>query len=399
MSPPLPGYRVSVSSSVLRWARETAGLTAEEAAQGIVSGERLLAWEGDHSTSGSPTDTPLHLFGEEEDCGVKPPTVAQIRKLAKRYRRPVSVFLLSDPPAEAQSATFARHLHGASASSGKPSWRLAVREACERRELALSLLAQIGEQPREPEAVDVDPSDPEGSGEAMRAALSVSSKDISKWARVSNRSTLREWIDRIDATGVLITQFKHVEVGEWRGFSILETPLPLIAINQSDAVTARVFTLLHEYAHIQLAVNGFELDDEPWCNATAAAALMPAVDFRNLEASLGEDWTQKGFNLAEAFGVSRLAACRRLETLNLISKDDYSSAQSWYSNEPKPKRKSGTTGGPPHLAVKTREIGRGFIRIVGAAYGSDAISLHEASRFLEVKTRDVEDLISRAARA
>ncbi|MCY4088144.1 MAG: ImmA/IrrE family metallo-endopeptidase [Actinomycetia bacterium] len=386
MSLPLPSYRVPVSSSVLRWARETAGLSLEEASRRArVSADRLLVWEG-----GTPEGAQLGLWAEEDV--VESPTVAQLRVLAKRYRRPVSVFLLSEPPAERLSATYARRLHGAEADSGSPDLRFAVREACERRELALSLVAQIGEQPREPKVVGVDPGDPERSGEAIREALAVGSQDIAKWAR--DGGTLRQWIDRIDATGVLINQFRGVGVGERRGFSIVETPLPLIAINQGDAGTARVFTLLHEYAHVQLAVNGFGLSDESWCNAAAAAALMPAAGFKGAASSFEGDWPQRSAQLAEAFGVSREAAYRRLVTFGLISQDDYRAARSWLTHEPKPE--GGAGGGPGYPGNRVREIGRGFIQIVGAAYDGNAISLHEASRYLDVKAKDVDKLVSRA---
>ena len=73
-----------VNHEILRWARETAGLTLEEAtkkldlneARGVSAVDRLVALE----------------TGETE------PTRPMIVKMAKQYRRPLLVFYMSAPP-------------------------------------------------------------------------------------------------------------------------------------------------------------------------------------------------------------------------------------------------------------------------------------------------------------
>ena len=75
-----------VNPEILSWARETAGLTLEEAvgklkirdAHGVAAEERLAALES----------------GETE------PTRQMLVKMAKQYRRPLVTFYLSTPPAK-----------------------------------------------------------------------------------------------------------------------------------------------------------------------------------------------------------------------------------------------------------------------------------------------------------
>ncbi|MBI4519450.1 MAG: helix-turn-helix transcriptional regulator, partial [Gemmatimonadetes bacterium] len=68
-----------VKPALLRWARETSGLAPGEAAKKIgVKPERLAEWEE----------------------GALRPTVAQLRKAASVYKRPLAVFFLGDPPVQ-----------------------------------------------------------------------------------------------------------------------------------------------------------------------------------------------------------------------------------------------------------------------------------------------------------
>ena len=63
--------------AVLKWARESAGLTPELAARkATLAVERLSAWE----------------------AGKLRPTFAQLRKLSEVYKRPLAAFYLATPP-------------------------------------------------------------------------------------------------------------------------------------------------------------------------------------------------------------------------------------------------------------------------------------------------------------
>ena len=73
-----------VNPAIMIWARETAGLTQEEAA-------RQLGFQD------SPKSTAVEKLARIEQ-GHKEPTRPQLVKMAGQYRRPLLTFYLSKPP-------------------------------------------------------------------------------------------------------------------------------------------------------------------------------------------------------------------------------------------------------------------------------------------------------------
>ena len=71
-------FPVDVNPAVLRWARETAGYSIEEAGDRVAGPQALEAWE----------------------AGRDRPTWKAVQRLGKLYRRPVAALLLAEPPAE-----------------------------------------------------------------------------------------------------------------------------------------------------------------------------------------------------------------------------------------------------------------------------------------------------------
>lgn len=122
---------------------------------------------------------------------------------------------------------------------------------------------------------------------------------------------------------------RKLEVSEFRGFAISNTFAPLIFINSSDAPAARLFTLIHELAHIWIGTSGVSngsssgRDEERFCNAVAGEFLAPEDVFRNVwDSSI--HWEENLPFLATKFHISRLAVGRRAQDLGLISKEQYS---------------------------------------------------------------------------
>src|SRR5690349_10992434 len=99
----------SATPSVLRWARERAGLSLEAAAGAIGrTAEVLAAWES----------------------GDAAPTYRQLADLAHRvYKRPVAVFFFPSPPTEAVIASEFRTLPESEREGFAPDTLFALREA------------------------------------------------------------------------------------------------------------------------------------------------------------------------------------------------------------------------------------------------------------------------------
>lgn len=86
---------------------------------------------------------------------------------------------------------------------------------------------------------------------------------------------------------------RELEVEECRGFALPDKIAPLVFVNSRDAVSAQIFTLIHELAHIWLNEAGISnLDPEKAgqltlrpqvervCNAVAVEVLLPRAEFR-----------------------------------------------------------------------------------------------------------------------
>jgi Zn-dependent peptidase ImmA (M78 family) len=70
----------------------------------------------------------------------------------------------------------------------------------------------------------------------------------SSWTSSSN--ALTNWKNLLEEQDVYVLQYPSVEVNESRGFAIADDRFPVIGINSRDSYNARIFTLIHELAHV-----------------------------------------------------------------------------------------------------------------------------------------------------
>ncbi len=255
----MSSIKVRVNPRLLAWARTSAGFSIPEAAGKIgVKDEKIYAWES----------------GEDK------PTVAQLRKAAQVYKRPLSIFFLSEIPRDFTIPHDFRRLPGEVAYVYSPGLRLELRQATERREIALALYEELGEEPK-PFPLNTGISEnPELVASRIRETLGVTYDDQSKWR--DSYTAFRQWKTRLEELDVLVFQISGLSSSEFRGFSLAETLVPVIAVNRGETPNARIFSLLHETCHLMLRQSGIcdfeedgsrpELDErtEVFCNRIAA---------------------------------------------------------------------------------------------------------------------------------
>jgi len=328
MPPSIPAY---VNKALLIWGREDAGLSIEQAAKKVrVKVERLKAWED----------------------GERKPSVAQLKALGRVYRRPIAVFFLANPLAAFRPMHDYRRLAGREEGFESPELHYQVRRAHERRALALELVEVLGESVL-PMALRIQLTDDhEAAGRAVRDFLGVTVQQQRAWHDA--REAFNEWRAALERNGVLVFQTVNVPVSEARGFSISEQPFPVVAVNRKDALYGRIFTLVHELTHLAVERGGLcdlreggarSADDERvevFCNAVAAAALMPAqavLDHTLVRTSTGQRqaWSDEELDtLSRDFRVSSEAALRRLLTLGRTTKAFYEHKRREYLQAPPP---------------------------------------------------------------
>ena len=376
--------RALVKPEILIWARESAGYSLDEVAA-ISAVAKVPQWES----------------------GELKPTINQLRTLAKKYKRPLAAFYLQEVPTDFQAIKDFRRLRG-----GAPQLHLQIRAAQERREIAIDLLKEIGETvPELPISATLD-DDPETVGASVRRHLRITDAEQRAWR--GKREAFNGWRSLTEETGVLVFQMDKVDTSEASGFALSETRLPAIAVNRADAPSRRAFSLLHEFAHLLLAKGGvseFYIDVfrppetqpvEIWCNAVAAATLLPREMFRRQNVVRAQEadnsfWTEESINeLASLFSTSKVSVVRRLLTLGLTDQAFYRAKETEYANNyaaylerKKASYADKKFGGRNMPNEAFSLLGRNFVRTVLAPYHSDRITLRDVSEYLNLKTKHI----------
>ncbi len=373
-----------VAPSLIRWARSTAGLDVAAAAKKLkVASSAVDAWES----------------------GDKRPSLAQLRKMAALYKRPLAVFYLPEPPQGFTPLRDFRTLDGRGRTLETPRLALETRRAHQRREVALDLAQVIGEEPTPFDLSASVTDDPLVLARSLRALLGVTLEVQCDWA--DQYVALNAWKAAAERAGVLVFQTENLPISEARGFSVALFPLPVVALNSKESPKGRIFTLMHELAHIALRASGVcDLHDdskskresdrvEVFCNRVAGATLLPSESLDStlvaLELSDEREWLETSLRrLADRYSISTDAALRSLVQAGRYPADLYGNrhaafAKAWDSGKPK-------SGPVPYFRRALGWSGRRFARMAITAYDDQRISSADLTEFLRVKIKQVEQI-------
>lgn len=382
------GIPALIQPALLIWARQSAGIAFEEAAQKAdVDVEVLSKWEE----------------------GEALPSIPQLRKLGEIYKRPLAVFFLSEPPQGFDPQREFRRLPGVTQQNESPELRLALRTALFRREAARELYELLGEPLPSFDASVRPNEDPEAVGQRIRELLGISWEEQLEWP--SAHAALNAWREAIEGLGILVFQTGGVELEEMRGTGVPHGPLPVILLNNADAPHGRIFTLIHEFVHILLA-NGGHITSaiegarnpedqllERVSNRFAAAALMPRREFlaevaaRPAVLAGGNDALRR---FANRIKVSAEAILRRLVSLHRVStalyrqKREEWQERSWFTP-------LSSEGGPPIQVKVIASVGRSFVSLILEGYQRNAISSSDVSDYLGVKLKYLDKIAGELA--
>ncbi len=378
-----------VTPEVLRWARESVGASIGDAAKRAgVDDDRIRAWES----------------------GAAEPTVAKLRALAKLYQRSFAVFFLPEPPTTFDTMRDFRRLPGTSDHRWSRPLHKVYRRAVEQQEIAEEL---ADEDATEDEPISLLSSNldeqPEIAAARARSALGISLEAQFNWRRPED--AFNGWLAAVESLGVFVLRTSDVPDSEMRGFS-LTGRISVIVVNALDWPRGQVFTLMHELAHLMLRQGGLCDLLEPqssagrrvelWCNAVAAAVLMPAKSFLDPDVvgpAGRRSWDDDVLaQLSARYGASQEAVVRRLVTLDRATMDFYLAKRAEYrtaydqAREEQRRRRRATEGGPPPYRMAVRDRGRPYVRLVLDAYYRDLITPSTLSSLLGLKLKHLPGL-------
>jgi len=362
-----------INPALMTWSRRRAGLTQAELAESIpVKEEKVLAWE----------------------TGESRPTFRQAQQWADRAHIPFGFLFLKAPPQEALPLPDLRTI-GSDTPEG-PSVDLldTVRDVLRKQAWYLDYLA---EQEREAlpfvgrfssvDAVDDVVAD-------IRRVLGVQVP-----LKKGGDEYMRQLVAGADAAGILVMRsgivgsntHRKLDVGEFRGFAVSDRYAPVVFINIADAPAARLFTLIHELAHIWIGSSGISSASpadsrriETFCNAVAGEFLVPELLFRE-RWKHAINWITQLPELAASFHVSKLVIARRACDLGCISRDAY---VAFYLAELKVYRDQKGSGGNFYQSAEGKNSKR-FSRAVLSEALSGRLLLREAGKLLGVQPAKV----------
>ena len=333
---------VPINPAVLRWAIDQSGLSRTEVSDLVgVSQSDLRNWEkGDAS-----------------------PSLTEFRRLADVLHRQAAVFFLAAPPSQAGPKANLRHPPNASRTELNPIERRYLREMSRTQKV----LAWVLEQMRTAKIAIPEfgtSVSPDVAARNLRNRINVSIETQISWKDSSE--AFRRWRDALERMGVFVFLFPMGKESA-RGMSIWDQRAPAVTLNTAWSVTARIYTLFHELAHLvsrtDSACVGYvnarpvasNLSIERWCEQFAAAFLLPKT---HLTLYLQKDVRWKGGRscdldhagkVARRYKVSLRAAVLALIEIGAAQRSLYASVPS-SSDE-----KSGGGRGRPRTRIEINE--------------------------------------------
>ena len=385
----------SVKPEILQWARTSSGFTLEAAAAALKIGPDVLAaWEA---------------LGDER------PSVPQLRNMATLYKRPLAVFYLQEVPLRFQVLSDLRRAIPGEDRVFSPQLTHEIRAVQQRRELALELHTEL-EEPVEPFPFRLKAETSEQAGESIRRYLELEPEQLLGFGGdATGRLGFNTWRMALERAGVLVFQSSRVSQTEASGFALAYDTLPVVVVNRKDAPQRRLFSMLHEFAHVALRESGVSdlnldaaqvqaPDIEMRCNAIASATLMPRdALLAELDAAMGGQrllTDEVIVRVARRFGVSRPALLIRLIGQRRSTWDFYFEKVAKYAAEHERERAARPQAGEMkrNMAQESlSDLGRPFIGLVLGNYYQRRITLSDVAGYLGIRVKHVLALQQRIA--
>ena len=388
-----------VNPAIMVWARETAGLTQEEA------GRKL----GLRDSSRSSAVEKLARI----ERGQKEPSRPQLIKMAGQYRRPLLTFYLSKPPQKGNRGVDFRTLPQSDHTPEEAMLDALIREIRARQ----SMVRVIMEDEDEAEMLPFIGSHRIEDGRAavlksLQALLSVSTADYRAQRNASAafallRMSAEEAGIFVLLKGDLGNYVTALETSVFRGFSIADEVAPLIVINDQDARPAWSFTLLHETVHLLLGHTGVSGDSaenevEQFCNDVAGEFLLPAKALKRLALDYCDEIgtiAERISEWANEFKVSSAMVAYKAYRSALITLETYNQLNATYRKAWQGERERSRAQAREqetrirYNTVRRHRLGNRIIGLVEHMMAAEALSTSKAAQILGVKPRQVQPLL------
>ncbi len=392
----------NVNSEILRWARETAGLSPEDAvrklnlleARGVSALDRLAALED----------------GDDE------PTRPMLVKMAKQYRRPLLTFYMSAQPRKGDRGEDFRTLPADYSPTADVLLDTLIRDVRARQSMVRTEMED--EEEAQPLAFIGSKDIADGVQEVVRSIHETLHFSVAEFrGEPSTEDAFALLRAKTETVGVFVLLIGNlgsyhtaIDLETFRGFALADTVAPFVIINDQDAKAAWSFTLLHELVHLWLGQTGVsgarvERQVERFCNDVAGELLLPTDELINLEVNDATDFETAVARVSEFAGernLSRSMVAYKLYRAGAIGQGTWRRLSSifreqWHRDRAaRRERARDIDGGPDYYVLRRHRVGTALIDFVRRMTATGALTTSKAGKVLGVKPKNVQALINRA---
>lgn len=371
-----------ITPDVLTWARERAQINIDALSHKLsTKAERIEAWER----------------------GESKPTFKQAQALAQKLHIPFGYLFLSAPPVEKLPIPDLRTIGDNEPDTISPAFRDLLNEVKRKQTWYREYAIKNGEEPFDYLGTFSLYDGIEEVAESIKKALSLKANERKKCS--TKEAYLKLLTEKIEAVGVLVMRNSIVgsntnrplNVAEFRGFAMSDDYAPLIFLNSSDANSAKIFTLMHELAHLWIDQSGISSVDlhavennkiEKFCNAVSAEVLAPTNEFHTIWQQ-HRDLIDNTIATAQYFKVSTFVTARRAWDLKLITANTffefYKQESKRFEQQRQQKRSDSKGGGSYYANIRVRN-GTKFSEAVVVSALEGKLPYREAAGFLNINS-------------
>lgn len=380
----------NVNPDILKWARETAGLSVEEAVKKLgMSGETAVD----------------RLTALEE--GGRAPTRPMLVKMSEKYRRPLLTFYLLERPQESDKGQDFRTLLEEPQADQEALLNVLLRNVHTRQDMVRAALEEAEEDDELPFVGSARIEDGVDAAVAsLRETLGVSLEDFRQQGSVGDAfKVLRAGAESAGVfvllMGNLGTHHTDIDARVFRGFALADPVAPFVVINETDSLAAWSFTLLHELTHVwlgQTAISGYngEAQVERFCDRVASRFLLGPQELVQIGAPQPEGLGAYKLAIDDFAGernVSRKMVAYNLLSTGTIDGETYRQLCDIFDAERAQQKGGGGGSGPDYYVVRRHRVGPALVDFVRRMVAGGELSTTEAGRVLGVKPTSVGRLV------
>jgi len=328
----------------------------------------------------------------EWESGESLPTWSRVAKVAKLYNVPELLFFSNE--AIQKNKLIPDYRVGINEENDEKVKKL-INLIIARQKWLEKFLKSEGLSKNRLQGAGKDLNTPKQLAQFIADKLGINLSEIKEFSR--RKDTLDYLIEEAEKQGIFVGKtisYHRLEVDDLRGLFVSNDYCPFIVLNRRDALSAQIFSFVHELAHFfrksDAVSNSLDFrsttrninPEEVFCNKVAAELLLPEQEFTK------EFYDKTDIDdVSELYKVSKMSIFYRLKELGKIRKERQDNLEKEIEKETeeslkKKAEKDAANKGGNYTNAMRDSNGSLFNRVVSKSYLENKIGYVEASNLL-----------------